>query len=184
MKTIPATRIREDWNSTEVDMAIAKPPKRVMNRDALQTRPRLLESEEYEWTTPLNLPGLLVAPSNIDARMPQTARSDRPAIGEVIETEEGDASSACQLPGGLGVTVSTPTTPAPIRRQRHKLEGADEYSDRAAMQMPGGLIAVNCTVQEEAPIHAARGLCATCIHNTTCDFPRPVSGVWRCEEFA
>lgn len=184
MKTIPATRVREDWNSTEIDMPVSEAPKRVRNRDALQSRPHLLESEEYEWTTTLNFPGLLVAPSNIDARMPQTARSNRPTIGDVIQTEDGDASSACQLPGGLGVTVFTPTTPASIRRQRHELEEADEYSDRAAMQMPGGLIAMQCTVPEEEPIHAARGLCANCIHNATCDFPRPASGVWRCEEFA
>lgn len=184
MKTIPATRVREEWNFTDVDVPLSEVPKRARSRDAHQTRPHLLESEEYEWTTPLNLPGLIVAPSNIDDRLPQPAKSDRPTIGDVIESEEGDAISACQLPGGLGVTAFTTTTPAPIRRQLHELEEADEYSDRAAMQMPGGLIAVQCTVQEEGPIHAARGLCANCIHNATCDFPRPASGVWRCEEFA
>ncbi|MFH1023828.1 MAG: hypothetical protein V1809_10640 [Planctomycetota bacterium] len=28
------------------------------------------------------------------------------------------------------------------------------------------------------------GLCATCLRRTTCTFPRPEGGIWRCEDFA
>ncbi|HEX6852429.1 MAG TPA: hypothetical protein VF139_13615 [Candidatus Polarisedimenticolaceae bacterium] len=39
------------------------------------------------------------------------------------------------------------------------------------------------TVPEAPRTTALKGLCATCERRVTCTYPKPESGVWRCEEF-
>lgn len=56
--------------------------------------------------------------------------------------------------------------------------------DGSATAMPG-LIA-NPAVSVSLPVEqppAVMGLCGSCELNATCTFPRPASGVWRCEEY-
>ncbi len=147
-------------------------------------RPGLLESEEYEWTTALNMPGLIIAPQTTEPPAVIPPQSERHPLGEVLETEDGDTTSVCQLPGGL----CADSVPLPFRRAgdrpRDELEEVDEYTDIAAMQMPGALIEACVETQNPVEHRSVRGLCATCIHNNACDFPRPAGGVWRCEEYA
>lgn len=154
-------------------------------RDRRIIRPNLVESEEYEWTSPLNLPGLIVA-APAENRWPVVRQSPaRPqAPGEVVETEDGDAISACQLPGGLlagsaPVMLADSSPPLPS-----ELEWMDEYAERAAMQLPGQLVQSPVEELPEAGAPRQLGLCTTCAHHQDCDFPRPESGVWRCEEYA
>lgn len=143
----------------------------------------LVESEEYEFTTPLNLPGLIVAAHT--ATPPAPAYSPAPfnrREDDILETEDGDTVSICQLPGRIamdGPSIADSWTEV-IRREPEPRD--DEYAERAAMQLPGLLIAAAEIPVAPAP-PAARGLCTTCIHAETCEFPRPDGGVWRCEEY-
>lgn len=61
------------------------------------SRQSLIRSIDYEWSTPLNLPGLLVSPN--DASLP--TRQARETSCDVIDSEDGDIASASQFPGRL-----------------------------------------------------------------------------------
>lgn len=143
----------------------------------------LVENDEYEFTTPLNLPGLLVSPDAITPPAPAASYSTFPRrLDDVLETEDGDAVSTCQLPGRLiaDATESARAWPPP---SPDPFDAPDEYTEVAAMQLPGLIIAADQLPAPEPPATSPRGLCASCVHNPTCDFPRPESGVWRCEEY-
>lgn len=186
MKTMSATRRTQRWSQPIADEAQrtghgtpARLPEEI--RELPPARCGLVESTEYEWTSPLNLPGLLIAPQRIEPR--PTPHGASVAPDEVIGTEDGDATAACQLPGRLGAVEMVAELVGLAALLGDELESIDEYSERAALQMPGGLIAAE-RVAPPATHIAPRGLCATCVHRAVCDFPRPEGGVWRCEEYA
>ena len=115
-----------------------------------------LESEDFEGIKALQLPGLLVAPSDIVHR-----GNERPAVRNPLPVSEGTA----EVP---------------------------EFEDQPALQLPGLLVSQSAHdsvaasrregVDDERPARV-RGLCATCIHQATCTFPKPLGGVWHCEEY-
>jgi hypothetical protein len=162
--------------------------------------PNLVESDEYEWTTSACLPGLIVSPVQMPPETPAAAPMARRTVSEIIESEDGDVVSACQLPGGLTTDEVGDFAPFSLGRPRGlpgtsrgevpgELDEADEYANAAAMQLPGSIVAAQCIGAsagdgEAATCPAVHGLCASCVHNATCDFPRPPGGVWSCEEYA
>lgn len=150
-----------------------------------QRQPGLVESGEYEWTTALNLPGLIVSPAAAQPARAPEYRAIWPHLDGIVETEDGDATSFCQLPGSIG---SPTEIQSPVARSTHacgRSEWAvDEYTEIAAMQMPGLLVETIAATNEPDEHTIARGLCASCMHRDNCNFPRPSSGVWRCEEYA
>ena len=145
---------------------------------------RLIENEDFEWTTPLGLPGLLVAGRETPAPAPTRAWSWRPAMEDVFETEDGDAVFAVQLPGGLCAVLSAPVAELPASQSPSELSGDDEYMEARAKQLPGQLVPPVDACEESAGQHGLRGLCATCALRDSCEFPKPPGGVWRCEEYA
>ncbi len=157
------------------------------DRSALRTAVRpeqLVESEEYEWTTPLGLPGLLVAASESQFAASPAPRPQRNETEVVVETEDGDAMSAFQLPGRLSFVTGVPAVVIRHSTFPNELADEDEYTEAVAKQLPGQLVFCQEThgsVEETATVH---GLCATCLHQATCDFPKPAGGVWQCEEYA
>lgn len=152
-------------------------------RDVHRVPPNLVESPEYEWTTAVNLPGLIVTPTHVESAPSITAPVARRTTNEIIETEDGDGVSPCQLPGGLTHGDAATFAPYTLGRMNDAAEGEDEYTAAAAMQLPGTLVAVAADAAADESM-AVRGLCATCVHHATCEFPRPAGGVWRCEEYA
>jgi len=60
-----------------------------------------VESAEYEWTTPLNLPGLIVLPTDSPSRAVHSGSGAGVHDDDLIESEDGDVSSAFQFPGRL-----------------------------------------------------------------------------------
>lgn len=60
-----------------------------------------VESAEYEWTTPLNLPGLIALLDDSPSRAVLSGGGVGMHNDDLIESEDGDVSSAFQLPGGL-----------------------------------------------------------------------------------
>lgn len=177
------TTVRMGLTGIEPDL---KPRARSAPDELPPTNPArcaLVENAEYEWTTHLNLPGLIVSPRAIEPP-PEPAGPVRFAVDEMYETEDGDAASACQLPGAPGVAPGPPATSLTDSPARNELSELDEYSELAAMQMPGRIAAVQVAPVEVDDAPRVRGLCATCIHEAHCDFPRPAGGVWRCEEYA
>lgn len=160
-------------------------PQQTATRERNVIRPNLIESDEYEWISATNLPGLIVAEAP-EPRQPvvRSAEATQDARGEVVETEDGDATRFCQLPGGLLVgsapVMLTECTPV----VSSELEWMDEYAEQAAMQLPGQIVEPQYEELREAEHPGLLGLCATCVNRKFCDFPRPESGVWRCEEYA
>lgn len=185
MKTIKNQRKSPAWSSERLpraqslrDVAMDAP----IVRDVQRVPPNLVESAEYEWTTAVNLPGLIVAPTRAESEQPTSESVARRTASEIIETEDGDGIKPCQLPGGLTHGDTDAFAPFAFGRINTVSEGEDEYCAAAAMQLPGVLVAASTVAVEESV--AVRGLCATCVHHATCDFPRPAGGVWRCEEYA
>lgn len=91
----------------------AEPIERIQDEVRHPVRPRsprvppladraLVESDQYEWTTPLNLPGLVVASHDASPRTTPLVREEGQSVGDLIESEDGDIASARQLPGRLG----------------------------------------------------------------------------------
>lgn len=150
-----------------------------------QRQPGLIESSEYEWTTALNLPGLIVPSTGVQPAKAREGRTIWPYLDGMIETEDGDAVSFCQLPGRLGSPTEIQPSVALSTQADGRSEWAmDEYTEIAAMQMPGLLVEAIASADSSAEHAVARGLCASCLHRDHCSFPRPSSGVWRCEEYA
>jgi hypothetical protein len=146
--------------------------------------PTLIESAEYEWVSPLALPGLLVAPSRIRVEHPTiTPLATRIRHDELLESEDGDVTTACQLPGRIVADAFATASTRLGGATPPDIAGDDEYTERAALQLPGLLVAVTAPAEPQVSPRP-RGLCADCIHRDCCDFPRPESGVWRCEEYA
>lgn len=144
----------------------------------------LVESDEYEWTNVMALPGLIVAPGP-EQIVPPAGRGPAPRPGEhVIETEDGDAGCFLQLPGRLTASIETTEQSRSWMIPTMAPGEDDEYSDRAAMQMPGRLVEAALATATPEIEPEVRGLCATCVHQHDCDFPRSAAGVWRCEEYA
>lgn len=186
MRTLSSKRTRVIWKKSESPKAQVTREKSaplIGRGKPVPVRANLLESEEYEWISSLNMPGLIASARPTEQAIPRIVPKERHGAGEIIETEDGDTTSACQLPGGLLVDQTRSVFVDTLPRHSHELQCEDEYSEAAAMQMPGRL--ANCATEapagEPSPM---RGLCTTCIHNPNCDFPRPVGGVWRCEEYA
>lgn len=178
-----ATSNRTRSRTRDRGLNSAKPEPRNDITPAL--RNPLIESREYEWTTPLNLPGLIVAPSAHHPANAQQSRPTWPHLDGIIETEDGDAANFCQLPGLLESAAKAPAPGEATPLVRESSEWViDEYAEIAAMQMPGLLVEPIAMTGESEDRAAARGLCATCAHRDDCNFPRPSSGVWRCEEYA
>lgn len=179
-----ATTVRTDVSEFEPDHS---PRTRTAPADAVPSGPArrdLVPDAEYEWTTHLNLPGLIVAPNAIKPPTPAPAKPGRFAVDALFETEDGDASVACQLPGGLTVAAGLPTALVDETPGRNELSTTDEYTELAAMQLPGRIAVAQAAPAESRDEPRMRGLCATCIHEKHCDFPRPAGGIWRCEEYA
>lgn len=147
-----------------------------------QFGPELIESAEYEYTSAVSMPGLLVAIDQIrpEASQPVRRAVSRPA-DELLATEDGDAVSICQLPGRI-VSESPWTGRLVPARTDDEPDEMDEYSERAAMQWPGLLVVPEASAESPSP-DKPRGLCADCLIRDECQFPKPVSGVWRCEEY-
>jgi hypothetical protein len=145
----------------------------------------LIESDEYEWATPLSLPGLVVAARATPAQVSLEVRHSKRTLADVIETEDGDAISATQIPGCLSGHSGASLMEARPARTRNELADEDEYVDVAAWQLPGQLSLASTDVHQspETSIRS-RGLCATCLYRDSCDFPRREGGVWQCEEYA
>jgi len=61
----------------------------------------LVENAEYEWATPLSLPGLIVSPHGMASRTTLPRVRVRESDYELIESEDGDIASVSQLPGRL-----------------------------------------------------------------------------------
>lgn len=184
MKTIKNHRKSQAWSGERLprdrfvrDEAMEAP----IVRDTPRVSPNLIESDEYEWTTAVNLPGLLVSPTNAEHLAP-AAPIPRRTTSEIIESEDGDVVGPCQLPGGLAQCETAAFAPFALGRAIDACNGVDEYTEAAAMQLPGALVARAIGAADPVPV--VRGLCATCVHNASCDFPRPAGGVWRCEEYA
>jgi hypothetical protein len=178
------TTIREEMRAGDAERYRGKPQTR---RAILCSRPppnELIESDEFEWITPLNLPGLIVSPRNVKHVETQQASPMRRSLDDVLETEDGDATSCCQLPGALGIDTDIQALDMSAAHTLDDADGADEYAEIAAMQLPGRLIEQRAAIEDFAEHAKVRGLCATCVHRDVCDFPRPGSGVWRCEEYA
>jgi len=146
-------------------------------------RPGLIESDEYEWASALSMPGLLVRPTAAPMSRPVEPAGMRLPVDEVIETEDGDAVSIRQLPGRLSSEVESSARPIIASPKIAGFE-PDEYTDRAALQLPGGLVPPVAVEEKADRTQALRGLCASCIHQIDCAFPRAAGGVWRCEEYA
>lgn len=190
MKTISIQKTKVGSNRTwartrDEGSHAANPEVRKVVPPAAAPRHLPVESDEYEWTSSLNLPGLIVAPAAVQPAGARPVRPTWPHLDGIIETEDGDATSFCQLPGLLESAAKNPPPAVATTLVRERMEWViDEYAEIAAMQMPGLLvepIAMTGQLEERA---AARGLCATCVHRDDCNFPRPGSGVWRCEEYA
>ena len=149
------------------------------------SRDHLVESEEYEWSSPLSLPGLIVAARATPPPFSTDVRPSQRILDHVIETEDGDAVSATQLPGCLGGHYGARIMDVQSPRVRNELADEDEYVEVAAWQLPGQLI-LTCSdaVGPREPSIQSRGLCATCLYRDSCDFPKPDGGVWQCEEYA
>lgn len=91
------------------DEARATPERQRPDRPACdRSRQALVESAEYEWTTPLNLPGLIASPRDAAPRTAPPALRVREAFDDLIESEDGDMTTACQLPGRLRITPDVP----------------------------------------------------------------------------
>lgn len=180
-KTLTRNSDRTQRDSYQIDMAEdfasnAPAPKQP------PIRPGLIESDEYEWTRALSLPGLLVRPVAATTPRPVEPAGIRLPVDEVMETEDGDAVGICQLPGRLGTDVESYARPIIASPEFAGFE-PDEYTDRAALQLPGGLVPPVAVDEKADRPQAMRGLCASCIHQIDCAFPKAAGGVWRCEEY-
>ncbi|OQZ06020.1 MAG: hypothetical protein B6D36_07115 [Planctomycetes bacterium UTPLA1] len=91
------TTTTKPCKSTQKEDCSTKPGIEELQPDRPASQHMLIESIEYEWATPLNLPGLLVSPN--DASSP--TRQTRETTCDLIASEDGDIASACQLPGRL-----------------------------------------------------------------------------------
>jgi hypothetical protein len=185
MKTIKNKRKSQAWSSERLPHVRSlrdETTETASVRDVQRVPPNLVESAEYEWTTAVNLPGLIVPPARVGSAPSITAPVAQRATNEIIETEDGDGVSPCQLPGGLTHGDTEAFAPCALGRINAGSEGEDEYSAAAAMQLPGVLVVGAADPVDESA--SVRGLCATCVHHATCDFPRPAGGVWRCEEYS
>lgn len=186
MKTIKNQRKSQVWSSERLPHGRSLRDETFETadvRDVPRVPPNLVESDEYEWVTVVNLPGLIVTPTRVESAPSIPAPVARRTTNEIIETEEGDGISPCQLPGGLTHGNAETYAPYALARMNDAAEGEDEYTAAAAMQLPGTLVAVEADAAVDESM-AVRGLCATCVHHATCDFPRPAGGIWRCEEYA
>ena len=170
---------RDDYqiSMAEEDASTVPAPKQA------HIRPGLIESDEYEWASALSIPGLLVRPTAAAPSRPMEPVGMRLPVDEVMETEDGDAVGICQLPGRLGTEVESFARPI-IAAPDAAGFGPDEYTDRAALQLPGGLVPPVAVNEKADRPQAMRGLCASCIHQVDCAFPKAAGGVWRCEEYA
>lgn len=185
MRTLSSKRTGLIWKRSESPQAgfDAEESTPLIGRGRSESvRPNLVESEEYEWVGALNMPGLIVSPRMTEPSALKTVARERHDVGEIVETEDGDTTRACQLPGGLCADSSPSVFAGAAPRHCHELQCEDEYSELAAMQMPGRLVTLAKELDQETT--STRGLCTTCIHNANCDFTRPAGGVWRCEEYA
>ena len=166
-----------DRHARSASLRLKKPPK----GNGARLDQELLKSEEYEWTTVLNLPGLIALAPAVEP----PASAPHPVLhGEILETEDGDATHACQLPGSPGSDFALRVSVLSTAPCRDELDETDEYTDRAAMQMPSGLVESRVDATGLDGRGDARGLCASCLHHSACEFPRPASGVWQCDEYA
>lgn len=111
---------------------------------------------------------------------PREATMPAPGIATPIpETTFGGLCSICE--NAMHCTF-------PRQAERPVMQ-CDEYEDLIEERLTQALQAPRLRlVTEPAPEDEAsdrtRGLCRTCEHRETCTYPRPESGVWRCEEFA
>jgi putative hemolysin len=187
MRTINSKRTGLIWKKAgppSVRPAVEESAPQIGRSQPGSVRPNLVESEEYEWVSAVNMPGLIASPRSAGSAPQKSVVSERHDLGEVVETEDGDTTSVCQLPGGLHIEGAPSMFAAAQPRSGDELQCEDEYSEITAMQMPGGIVSPlteDCGSKQAASV---RGLCTTCIHDANCDFPRPAGGVWRCEEYA
>lgn len=172
-------RIRGSTSETGLDRASeASPPDRPIDE-----RGGFVESNEYEWASPMSLPGLIATSTACrDPHLPSTSPA-RPSTDEVFETEDGDASHWFQCPGALACESADVVWPDQSDRPRNELSDEDEYMMSAARQLPGQLIQPTEKVDAENRRIGSHGLCADCLNHDSCDFPRPAGGVWQCEEY-
>lgn len=150
---------------------------------ALSTK-NLVESDEYEWARPLSMPGLLTDAVQTREDVTAVPPPQRHATELIVETEDGDAASAAQLPGRLACDSEWSTFPMHRGEIRNELADEDEYTELAMNQLPGQLVHPRGMLEKADESGTGRGLCATCLYRDVCDFPRPAGGIWQCEEYA
>jgi len=188
MKTITPRKknvAAADWtHMRDSERNAATPNVRVTVSPSRPPQGALIESDEYEWITAVTLPGLIVSPREDQGAAVRNAPTTHPLLDAVLETEDGDATSPCQLPGLLKTTVDSRLPE--FSRFDAACEAAqfDEYTDITAMQLPGRLVDLSLPEVESEERAIDRGLCATCIHREVCRFPKPTCGVWQCDEYA
>ncbi len=172
-------RIRGSTSETELDLVSESSPPDT----AIDERRGFVESDEYEWASPMSLPGLIAF--SMECRDPQLSSisSARPSTDELFDTEDGDASHWVQCPGSLACGSADVVCRDRLDQPRNELSDEDEYMMSAAKQLPGQII--QPTVNEDAENRrvGSHGLCADCLNHDSCDFPRPAGGVWQCEEY-
>lgn len=172
-------RIRGGAGETSLDFAPeATPPHRPIDE-----RSGFVESDEYEWASPMSLPGLIaLTTEHRDPRLTSISPA-RPESDELFETEDGDASHPVQCPGALACESADVVWPGNSDRPRNELSDEDEYMMSAARQLPGQIIQPTEKEDAENRRIGSHGLCADCLNQDSCDFPRPAGGVWQCEEY-
>lgn len=131
---------------------------------------------------------------------PEPPRAASPTA-EIFVCEEGEAISPLPIPGLIGsrrrhgqsvgdrhYTSGIARPPAQWEPDFTAARTGWTEEDGAALQMPGMIVdqnaaTVSLKVEQPTNTTSAKGLCATCELCETCTFPRPESGVWRCEEY-
>jgi len=92
---------RSDDRVVELDSPIRASDCAVSDSVRSSSRHGLVASAEYEWTTPLNLPGLIVSADDSPSRAALSGIRAGVSDEDLIESEDGDVSSAFQFPGRL-----------------------------------------------------------------------------------
>lgn len=100
-KTTPSTTNPDSMRLAEMDSAIRHSDSATSDTGRSRPRHTCVESVEYEWTTPLNLPGLIVLPDDSPSRALYSGSGAGVHDDDLIESEDGDMSSAFQFPGRL-----------------------------------------------------------------------------------
>lgn len=96
-KSIPSEVLQDQIPCAESDPQSRHQDRSTPRRIPSLAHRTLVASAEYEWTTPLNSPGLIVSPCDSSS----LKRQAREPECDPLDSEDGDVCSPCQLPGQL-----------------------------------------------------------------------------------